>query len=146
MDALKRYATLLLAAAGGITAAVGYGFLTWPTSQAASKALPKDAGEMEKMAAVFEVCVVFFATTYLSGWGWERLLRARELADEIRRNASWHLKFLFFFSALLGAQRWWFARGRGFGRLDDWVAVAFAAAFGLTAIAFEISRLRRAKC
>jgi hypothetical protein len=140
---LKRYVTLFLAATVGIAAAVGYGYFTWTPKHPAAPAVSKDDPEMETLASSLSVCIVFFGVTYLSGRLFARLLNARDLAEEIRGNSTWHMRLLMLLSALIGFERWWFARGRVFGRFDDWVALGVALSFAAVAIVFEIGRHRR---
>lgn len=133
LDELKRYATLGLASTVGIAGALSYAFLTW--RKAAS---PGEDAEWVRMSVAFETCVVFFAGTYFSGWGFARLFKARALAGEIFHHGSWHLKLLGVVTALLAAERGYLARGRGFGRFDDWVALGFTGICLLLVIVFYL--------
>lgn len=137
MESLKRFVVLVVSGLLGAGMAVGYAWLTW------SKPEPGADRDMESMAQSFSVCVVFFGATYLLGRLFAGLIGARALAAEIARHSSWHMKTLLFFSALMGTLRWWFARGRGFGRLDDWITMGFMVAFIVAGIAFHIGGRRR---
>jgi len=84
----------MLAALIATTGAVGYAALTWGDASDAQNGLSKSDREWVRKAQVMEVCCVWFGLIYWSGRGFARLLRARALADEIRRRSRWHMQVL----------------------------------------------------
>jgi hypothetical protein len=119
MESFKRWLILLMAGFIGTSAAIGYGFLSYPASVEASKLLSKSDAEWVKMATVMEVCVVLFGTMYLSGGVLALMLNAWGLAKEIKENGRWHTNILGVALVLLTLLRVWVSHQGAWRRYDN---------------------------
>jgi hypothetical protein len=135
---LKRLVILLLSGFTGAAAAVGYGFLSFPASKAASQVLTKSEAEWVKSATVMEICVVFFGMTYFCGGALALLFRSPSLAAEIKRNGRWHMNILGAALLLMTAQRFWFTQQGGWRRFDNIFGMACLGGMIALVIVFKL--------